>query len=108
MANQAANPYILDNDRIHTRCNNGAEILFCLYQFPGKNQCIESDIAFHPPMVQECHQLGQLRFCNVLRPHPCIKPIQPEIDGIGTIFYSSFGTVPMTCGSKQFWSLEGW
>ncbi len=102
MADQPADADVLHDGRVHAGGDDGTQIIFCIGQFILKHQRVERDIAFHAAPVQKFHQLWQIAFGKIMRPHPRVEFVQAEVNGIRAIFHSGFGTFPVTGGREQF------
>ena len=96
LSNQPANSNILHNGGIHAGGDQRAKISGGVRQLICKHQRVERHVALDAAAVQEFHQPWQIGFRKILRPHPRIEAFKPEVDGVGPIFHSGAGALPIT------------
>jgi hypothetical protein len=97
-----ADSNILDNHRVHARPNDGLEILPGVVQLRFKHQCVESDVALDAPVVEISHEFRQVGFGKVPGPHPRVKPVQTEINGVRAVLNRRPGAFPVARGRQKF------
>ncbi len=99
---QPADPHILHNRGIHPRRDDRPEILGGILQLLGEDQRVERHVAPHPAPVQELHQLRQIRFGEVVGPHPGIEPVQPEVNRVRSVLHRRTRAFPIARRRQQF------
>jgi len=101
LANQAADPHVLDNGGIHAGRDDSVQVLLGLCELVFEDERIESHITLYSAPVQKLHQPGKLGFREIVRPHPCVEPVQAEVNGVCAVLDRGAGTLPIARRSQQ-------
>ena len=102
LAYQAADSDILDNRRIHASGDDGAQVLLGLGHFVLENQRVESDIPLDAALVEKLHKFREVGLREIMRPHPGVELLQPEIDCVRAVLNGGPGAFPVSCRGEQF------
>src|SRR5688572_27031197 len=87
LSNQAADSDVLNDRSVYPRGDNGAEVVFRVGQFIGKNERIERDVSAHSAPMEKLHQSWEVSLGEILRAHARIEPFQTKVDGIRPILH---------------------
>jgi len=102
LTNKTAYPHILHNRRVHSGCDNCSKILLRFRHFVLENERGERYISLYAPTVQKFHQLGQIRFCEIMRAHSGVEFVEAKINGIGAVLYCCLCAFPISRRCEQF------
>ena len=95
LPNQPAHAHILHHRGIHARRNHRARKLLGLGHLILEDEDVEGDIPLHPAPVQELHQLWQIGFGEVVRPHPRVEFLQAKVDRVRPVLDRGLRAFPI-------------
>ena len=98
---EPADADVLDDGGIDSGRDDRAEIFFGVGQFVGEDEGVEGDIAADAAPMEERHQLRQIGFGEVLRPHPGVEPVEAEVDRVGPVLDGRADAFPIAGGREQ-------
>ena len=104
---QSTNPDILHDGGIHSRSDDGFEIMLRVSQFVLEDEGVERHVAPRAAAVEEGHQIWQVGRREVLGPHSRVELLQAEVDRIGAVLDGRARAFPVAGGCQQLRAAEG-